>query len=137
MGFNGLVFPTRDTPIDHLSGPVFFVDAITTVFARQGSWTMPPDITYIGFSPQPSRDALTPSRVAVLKILPRHFSTMQAVERNKTILVPHVDGRKIPKPGNSLTAPEILRTFATQSTSGAKELLKIMTNREGEAWPTA
>ena len=51
--FKGLAFPTRDTPIENPNDPVLFADAITTAFARQGSWTMPPDITYIGLPPSP------------------------------------------------------------------------------------
>ena len=105
---------------------------------------MPLDTAYIGFPPQLSREALTPLRVAVLKkIIPRRCSTMLAVECNKTIVGPHVDGRQIPKPGHSLTAPEILRTFAKESTiSGqsacvAREMLRIMTPNKGQAWFTA
>eukprot|EP00904_Undaria_pinnatifida_P006979 jgi/Undpi1/3410/HiC_scaffold_15.g06783.m1 len=102
---------------------------------------MPIDTAYIGFSPQPLREAFTPLRVAVLKnIIPRRCSTMLAVECNKTILAPHVDGRQIPKPGHSLTAPKILRTYVKESTiSGqsacnAREMLRIMTPNKGDTW---
>ena len=65
--FNGLVFPTHDTPIGPLREPVLFADAITMAFDRQGSWTMHLDTAYIGFPPQSSRDDLTSFKAAVLK----------------------------------------------------------------------
>ena len=105
---------------------------------------MPLNMAYVGLPAQPSRDALTCVRVAVLKqILPRRCSTMLVVKRNNAILVPHVHGRQIPKPSHSLTSPETLRTFVKESTisgysaSNAKEMLRIMTLGKGEACLTA